>query len=99
MGDETITLKYRARGVYANYTLVEAVRGRLAPEQLALRPAANLRNVVGGREPHHQHAGAVSSRVCWARAARRWPTWGAWDRHDQPTRNAAEHAGWKHRGK
>ncbi|MGE5335410.1 MAG: DinB family protein [Nitrososphaerota archaeon] len=89
MSDETITLKqvYAGWEVYARY-LVEAV-APLTPEQLMLRPAANLRNVY-----------EIVTHIIGARA--RWFSWllgeggetmanlCAWDRKDQPTRNAAE---------
>lgn len=89
MSDETITLKqiYAGWDVYANY-LVEAV-APLTPEQLELRPAANLRNVYD-----------IVNHIIGARA--RWfsrllgeggatmANLGAWDRPGQPTRNAAD---------
>ena len=89
MSDEDVTLKqvYAGWDVYNNY-LVEAV-APLTPEQLQLRPAANLRNVY-----------AIVTHIIGARA--RWfsqllgeggetmAELGVWDRPGQPERNAAE---------
>ncbi len=88
MSDETVTLKqvYAGWDVYNGY-LIKAV-APLTPEQLQLRPAANLRNVY-----------AIVTHIIGARA--RWfsqllgeggetmAELGVWDRPGQPERNAA----------
>ena len=89
MSDEAVTLKqvYAGWDVYNGY-LIKAV-APLTPEQLQLRPAANLRNVY-----------AIVTHIIGARA--RWfsqllgeggetiAELGNWDRPGQPERNAAE---------
>ena len=88
MSDEAVTLKqvYAGWDVYNGY-LIKAV-APLTPEQLQLRPAANLRNVY-----------AIVTHIIGARA--RWfsqllgeggetmAELGVWDRPGQPERNAA----------
>src|SRR5690348_6818207 len=88
VSDETVTLKqvYAGWDIYNGY-LIKAV-APLTPEQLQLRPAANLRNVY-----------AIVTHIIGARA--RWfsqllgeggetmAELGTWDRPGQPERNAA----------